>query len=82
MSDSVAIFGEGSFEDQVKELVEYVAKPLVDEERTAFIRPFSEALRSADGDAPFAESTERRRKVIERVVAEVKSFGEGSDRGA
>ncbi|EJD48516.1 hypothetical protein AURDEDRAFT_112952, partial [Auricularia subglabra TFB-10046 SS5] len=80
MSDSVAIFAEGTFEDQVKELVEYVSKPRVDEERTAFIRPFSDALRTQEGDAPFAQSKERRRKVIELVVAEVKGFGDGQER--
>ncbi|KAH7105307.1 hypothetical protein BKA62DRAFT_689294 [Auriculariales sp. MPI-PUGE-AT-0066] len=80
MSDAVAIFAEGTFEEQVRELVDYVSKPRVDEERTAFIRPFAEALATPEGEKPFGESVPRRRKVIELVLTEVKGLGEGSER--
>ena len=59
-----------------------MSKPRVDEERTAFIRPFAEALATPESEKPFAESPQRRRKVVEQVLVEVKGFGEGTERGA
>ncbi|KAF7294350.1 Eukaryotic translation initiation factor 3 subunit M [Mycena chlorophos] len=77
MSDSVAIFGEGTFEEQIQELVNYIVRNKPEEERAVFIRPFQDALKGAK---PLDEDKDRRRKVFSMVLAETKSLGEGSEK--
>ncbi|KAJ7591436.1 PCI domain-containing protein [Mycena floridula] len=79
-TDSVSVFAEGTFEEQIQELVNYIVRGLSEEERTSFIRPFQEALKTPDGATPFAEDEGRRRKVFVMVIQEVKGLGEGSER--
>jgi translation initiation factor 3 subunit M len=66
---------------QIRELVDYLARGLVDESRLTFIKPFQEALVTDKRQKPFDEDPERRRKVISMVLAEVKGLGQGSERG-
>ncbi|KAF7302070.1 Eukaryotic translation initiation factor 3 subunit M [Mycena indigotica] len=92
MADSIAIFGEGTFEEQacsindlwdltytvqIQELVNYLVRNKQEEERVIFIRPFQDALKGAK---PLDEDEERRRKVFSMVLAETKSLGEGSEK--
>ncbi|KAJ7068720.1 PCI domain-containing protein [Mycena amicta] len=77
MADSVAIFGEGTFEEQIQELVNYIVRHRPEEERAVFIRPFQDALK---GNKPLDEDKQRRRKVFSMVLAETKSLGEGSEK--
>ena len=70
------------WQPQTQELVNYLARGLVDEARTAFIKPFQEVLITRDGQKPLAEDADRRRKTITMVLAEVKSLGLGNERGA
>jgi translation initiation factor 3 subunit M len=79
MSDSVSIFAEGTFEEQVKELVEYLARGLVDDERVSFIRPFQDALLTTEGKLPASEDKDRQRQVISMILNEVKTLGDGSE---
>ncbi|KAJ6515439.1 PCI domain-containing protein [Mycena sanguinolenta] len=80
MADSVAIFAEGTFEEQIQELVNYVVRNRSEEERTAFIRPFQDALKTEPGKKPLDENEDRRRKVFSMVVVEVKTLGDGSEK--
>ncbi|KDQ08890.1 hypothetical protein BOTBODRAFT_59098 [Botryobasidium botryosum FD-172 SS1] len=79
-TDSISIFTEGTFEEQIQELVNYLARGLSEEARVAFIRPFQDVLITREGDRPFAEDADRRRKVIMKVLGEVKGLGEGNER--
>ncbi|KAF7355712.1 Eukaryotic translation initiation factor 3 subunit M [Mycena sanguinolenta] len=81
MADSVAIFAEGTFEEQIQELVNYIVRNRSEEERTAFIRPFQDALKTEPGKKPLDEDDGRRRKIFSMVVVEVKTLGDGSEKG-
>ncbi|KIO31088.1 glycoside hydrolase family 16 protein [Tulasnella calospora MUT 4182] len=71
-SDSTLIFGDGTFEEQIQELVNYLARDLADDARTSFISPFQNALLSSD------ES--RKQKTITLVLGAVKGLGSGSEK--
>ncbi|KAK7062123.1 eukaryotic translation initiation factor 3 subunit M [Favolaschia claudopus] len=79
-ADSVAIFAEGTFEEQIQELVNYIVRNRSEEERTTFIRPFQDVLKTEPGKKPLEEDDDRRRKIFSMVVVEVKSLGEGSEK--
>ncbi|QRV72815.1 UDP-glucose:glycoprotein glucosyltransferase A [Ceratobasidium sp. AG-Ba] len=80
MADAVAVFSEGTFEEQIQELVNYLARGLADEARAAYIRPFQEALQTPEGKKPLAEDADRRKKIIGMVREKVVGLGEGTDR--
>ncbi|KAH7343459.1 hypothetical protein B0J17DRAFT_642429 [Rhizoctonia solani] len=80
MTDAVAVFSEGTFEEQIQELVNYFTRGLSDENRAAYIRPFQDALLTPEGQKPLAEDADRKKKVIGMVREKVVSLGEGSDR--
>ncbi|KAG9121209.1 hypothetical protein FRC07_002932 [Ceratobasidium sp. 392] len=80
MSDAVAVFSEGTFEEQIQELVNYLARGLGDEARAAYIRPFQDALLTPEGKPPLAQDPERKKKVIGMVREKVVGLGEGSER--
>ncbi|CAE6511112.1 unnamed protein product [Rhizoctonia solani] len=80
MSDAVAVFSEGTFEEQIQELVNYLARGLADESRAAYIRPFQDALLTPEGQTPLSQDAERKKKVIGMVREKVVGLGEGSDR--
>ncbi|KAJ7167617.1 hypothetical protein C8R46DRAFT_1093603 [Mycena filopes] len=79
-ADSVAIFAEGTFEEQIQELVNYIVRNRSEEERTAFIRPFQDVLKTESGKKPLEEDDERRRKIFSMVVVDVKTLGDGSEK--
>ncbi|KAI0787178.1 hypothetical protein BC629DRAFT_1515435 [Irpex lacteus] len=66
--DAVSIFAEGTFEEQIRELVNYLAQGRSDEEKASFTQPLEDALATAEGQKPFEEDEERRRAVFEKVV--------------
>lgn len=79
-TDSVAIFAEGTFEEQIQELVNYVVRNQPDEDRAAFIKPFQEALKTEDGKESLENDPDRRRKIFTMVSSQVKGLGEGSEK--
>ncbi|KAL0950227.1 hypothetical protein HGRIS_010214 [Hohenbuehelia grisea] len=79
-TDSVAVFAEGTFEEQTQELVNYVVRSRSDEERAAFIRPFQDALKTADGAKPLDEDAERKRKILNMLLVQVKTLGDGNEK--
>ncbi|CAE6520462.1 unnamed protein product [Rhizoctonia solani] len=76
------VFSEGTFEEQIQELVNYLARGLADESRAAYIRPFQDALLTPEGQTPLSQDVGRKKKVIGMVREKVVGLGEGSDRGA
>ncbi|KAJ7724888.1 hypothetical protein B0H16DRAFT_287975 [Mycena metata] len=79
-ADSVAIFAEGTFEEQIQELVNYIVRNRSEEERTGFIRPFQDVLKTEPGKKPLEEDDGRRRKIFSMVLVDVKSLGDGSEK--
>ncbi|KAI0722590.1 PCI-domain-containing protein [Earliella scabrosa] len=80
VTDSISIFAEGTFEEQILELVTYLARTLPEDGRAAYIQPFQESLATSEGQKPIEEDEERRRKVLGSVLEEVKGLGDGSDK--
>ncbi|KAI0722310.1 PCI-domain-containing protein [Cerioporus squamosus] len=76
----ISIFAEGTFEEQILELANYLARALPEDGRAAYIQPFQESLASAESQKPIDEDEERRRKVFGSVLAEVKGLGDGSEK--
>ncbi|EIN10991.1 PCI-domain-containing protein [Punctularia strigosozonata HHB-11173 SS5] len=76
-SDSVSIFTEGTFEEQIQELVLYIGRDKSEEEQAAFLKPFQDALEAQGSDA---EHEQRRRTVFQKVLGEVKTLGDGSEK--
>ncbi|KAI0677204.1 PCI-domain-containing protein [Trametes maxima] len=80
VTDSISIFAEGTFEEQVLELVTYLARSIPEEGRAAFIQPFQDSLNTPEGQKPIEEDAERRRKTLSTVLNEVKGLGDGSEK--
>ncbi|KZT60753.1 hypothetical protein CALCODRAFT_428714 [Calocera cornea HHB12733] len=78
--DSVIIFSEGTFQEQIQELVNYLARGLSQDDRIAYIKPYQDVLITPAGGKPIAEDEERRQKTVQMVVAGVKGLGEGNER--
>ncbi|KAA1473359.1 hypothetical protein DENSPDRAFT_802463 [Dentipellis sp. KUC8613] len=79
-TDAVSIFAEGTFEEQVVELANYIAESRPEAERAAYVQSVQELLQTGEGQTPLAEDEGRRRQVLTSVLGEVKSLGEGSER--
>ncbi|EJF62277.1 PCI-domain-containing protein [Dichomitus squalens LYAD-421 SS1] len=79
-TDSISIFAEGTFEEQILELVNYLARALPEEGRPAYIQPFQESLATPEGQKPLDEDEERRRQIFGTVLPEVKGLGDGSEK--
>ncbi|KAF5321762.1 hypothetical protein D9619_000587 [Psilocybe cf. subviscida] len=79
-TDSISIFAEGTFEEQVLELLSYITRNRSDEERAAFVAPFQNALKSGDGRKPIDEDENRRKLILSKLVQEIRGLGDGSDK--
>lgn len=79
-ADSISIFAEGTFEDQIKELVGYLAQGRSDEEKATYIQPFQEILAIKEGEKPLDEDEGRRRATLKLVLERVHGLGEGSEK--
>ncbi|KZP06729.1 PCI-domain-containing protein [Athelia psychrophila] len=79
-TDSVSIFAEGTFEEQIQELVNYVVRNQPDEDRAAFIKPFQETMKTTDGQQSLENDPDRRRKIFTMVSSQIKGLGEGSEK--
>ncbi|GJJ07235.1 hypothetical protein Clacol_001435 [Clathrus columnatus] len=80
MADSLSIFGEGTFEEQIQELVKYLARPESEEGRSKLIQPFQEALASSENQVPVADIEPRRKEIVKLLVSEIKGLGDGNER--
>ncbi|TFY82705.1 hypothetical protein EWM64_g1301 [Hericium alpestre] len=79
-TDSVAIFAEGTFEEQVIELANYIALSRPEAERASYIQSVQESLQVGEGQTPIAQDEGRRRQVFSNVLGDVTGLGEGSER--
>ncbi|KAH9482943.1 Eukaryotic translation initiation factor 3 subunit M [Psilocybe cubensis] len=79
-TDSISIFAEGTFEEQILELLSYIARNRNDEDRTAFVAPFQNALKSGEGKKPIEEDENRRKLILSKLLVEIRGLGDGSDK--
>ncbi|KAL1940032.1 hypothetical protein VTO73DRAFT_9367 [Trametes versicolor] len=79
-TDSISIFAEGTFEEQILELVNYLARSISEDAREAFLQPFKDAVTTPEGQKPIDEDEERRRNVLGSVIEQVKGLGEGTEK--
>jgi len=62
-------------------LLSYIVKNRSDEERSTFVAPFQNALKSGEGKKPIEEDEQRRKLILSKLMQEVKGLGDGSDKG-
>ncbi|PPQ92379.1 hypothetical protein CVT25_008729 [Psilocybe cyanescens] len=79
-TDSVSIFAEGTFEEQILELLSYIARNRTDEDRATFVAPFQNALKSGEGKKPIEEDETRRKLILSKLLVEIRGLGDGSDK--
>ncbi|KIY70926.1 PCI-domain-containing protein [Cylindrobasidium torrendii FP15055 ss-10] len=80
--DSISVFTEGTFEEQIQELVGYIARNKSEEERSSFVRQFSDAFKSADGARPLSEDLGSQQRVFEMLLKETlpRGLGDGNEK--
>lgn len=74
-TDSVSVFAEGTFEEQTQELVEYATRSLPEDERASSLQSFKDIVKDK-GEEDI--SLEKKREVLEFVLANTTSIGEGT----
>ncbi|KAJ3537721.1 hypothetical protein NM688_g6635 [Phlebia brevispora] len=80
-TDSIAMFAEGTFEEQIKELLDYLSRGQSEEEKAAFLQPFVDAFATPEGQKPLEEDEAKRKQLITLVLKEVKGLGDGKIEG-
>lgn len=66
---------------QILELLSYIVRNRSEEERTNFVGPFQNALKSGDGKKPIEEDETRRKLILSKLLQEVRGLGDGTDKG-
>ncbi|KAF9481875.1 PCI domain-containing protein [Pholiota conissans] len=79
-TDSVSIFAEGTFEEQIFELLSYIGRNRSEDERASFVSPFQNALKSGEGKKPLDEDEPRRKLILSKLLQEVRGLGDGTDK--
>ncbi|KAI0751139.1 PCI-domain-containing protein [Daedaleopsis nitida] len=80
VTDSISIFAEGTYEEQILELVNYLARALPEDGKAAYVQPFQDSLTIPEGGKPVEEDEEKRRQVLGSVLDEVKGLGDASEK--
>ncbi|KAF8559437.1 hypothetical protein OG21DRAFT_1431600 [Imleria badia] len=74
--DSISVFAEGTFEEQLQELLEYTARGIPDEERTALVQNLQDGVKTDNASL----DQDKRRTAFELVLKNIKGVGRGSDK--
>lgn len=78
-ADSVSVFAEGTFEEQIQELVDYATRSSPEDERATALQSFRDIVKSGEGAKPIEEDQERRRRALTFALDQTKSLGDGSE---
>ncbi|OJA14335.1 hypothetical protein AZE42_10498 [Rhizopogon vesiculosus] len=73
-TDSVSVFAEGTFEEQIQELVDYVTRSSAEDERTAVLQSFLDIVKTDEGAKPVEMDEERRRHAVAFVLDQTKNL--------
>lgn len=79
-TDAVAIFAEGTFEDQIAELAGYISLGSPEPDRAPYVQSIRQRLVVEEGQTPLSDDVARRREAFSVVFGDVKGLGEGTDR--
>ncbi|KAH9057289.1 PCI-domain-containing protein [Lactarius vividus] len=79
-TDAIAIFAEGTFEDQIVELAGYISLGRPEPQRPLYVQSIRQNLEVDEGHTPQSDDVPRRREVFSVVFGDVKGLGEGTDR--
>ncbi|EDR12258.1 uncharacterized protein LACBIDRAFT_311474 [Laccaria bicolor S238N-H82] len=79
-TDSISIFAEGTYEEQILELSTYLVRNRPEEERLAFTSPLRDAFRSKEGNSLIEVDEARRKLIFSKVFDEVKGLGDGNEK--
>ncbi|KAH8988769.1 PCI-domain-containing protein [Lactarius hatsudake] len=79
-TDAIAIFAEGTFEDQIAELAGYISQGRPEPERAPYVQSVRQKFEVEEGQTPPSDDVSRRREVFSVVFGDVKGLGEGTDR--
>ncbi|CAL1700392.1 unnamed protein product [Somion occarium] len=71
VTDAVSVFAEGTFEEQILELVNYLALSLPEDQRPNYVQPFQDVLTTQEGQKPIEKDEERRRKALTLVLEQL-----------
>ncbi|KAG2060054.1 hypothetical protein BDR06DRAFT_1003102 [Suillus hirtellus] len=78
-ADSVSVFAEGTFEEQIQELVDYATRSSPEDERATASQSFRDIIKPDEGAKPIEEDQERKRNALTFVLDRTKSLGDGSE---
>ncbi|KAG0702392.1 hypothetical protein DFH29DRAFT_921438 [Suillus ampliporus] len=78
-TDSVSVFGEGTFEEQIQELVDYATRSSPEDERAPLLQSFRDIVKIDEGAKPVEKYEEIRRRALSFVLDQTKSLGDGSE---
>lgn len=76
MADSLSIFAEGTFKEQILELAKYLSRP----DNDTLIRALGENFIVPEGGTSIADDEAKRKSIIKLLVKEINGLGEGTDR--
>ncbi|KAG1867291.1 PCI-domain-containing protein [Suillus subalutaceus] len=76
--DSVSVFAEGTFEEQIQELADYATRSSPEDEHATALQSFRDIIKLEE---PIEKDQERRRKALTFVLDQTKSLGDGSEQG-
>ncbi|KAG2064447.1 hypothetical protein BDR04DRAFT_1145892 [Suillus decipiens] len=78
-ADSVSVFAEGTFEEQIQELVDYATRSSPEDERATALQSFRDIVRLDEGARPIEQDQERRRNALTFALDQTNSLGDGSE---
>ncbi|KAH9053287.1 PCI-domain-containing protein [Lactarius vividus] len=79
-TDAIAIFAEGTFEDQIVELAGYISLGRPEPQRPLYVQSIRQNLEVDEGHTPQSDDVPRRREVFLSCLGICKGLGEGTDR--
>jgi translation initiation factor 3 subunit M len=78
-ADSVSVFAEGTFEEQIQELVDYATRSNPEDERATALQSFRDITKPTEGAKPIEQDQERKRNALTFVLDQTQSLGDGSE---
>ncbi|KAI6034905.1 hypothetical protein F5J12DRAFT_3670 [Pisolithus orientalis] len=79
VTDSVSVFAEGTFEEQIQELVEYATRGRPDDERASVLQSFKNIVGAEGDEKPVEIDTNHRQSALKLVLDNTKGVGEGTE---
>ncbi|KAL4076335.1 hypothetical protein V8B97DRAFT_2028101 [Scleroderma yunnanense] len=78
-TDSVSVFTEGTFEEQIHELLEYTTRGRAEDERTSMLQSLKDIVGTEGEEQSVEIDLERRRAALELVLSNTKGVGQGTE---